>query len=312
MTSWHRKLGRQEDLPSDDGRCNRTIHLFAALHGHTPIGRNHGVRHRHLEAGNIRRAYLHHIRSTEVRSIGGHVANQRQHDNLHHTLQELLIAHTARHGADAITLKTNNGVLCTQRELRGRRSRPAVKAVKQRTRSAISIRNQIEHRERRHAIRVNVVGQERKIERDRNNRVRGVRHFNQGRGRCRDNDLRGKGDRHPRNDRFDRRSDQRDRRNRFGGKGWSRRKTRTQTEWNNNMHRDGRRPTHTYDHRNNFPREERCTEEPSSHSRRECPDDAKKVCTRMHYREMLHFSSQCLYGNGEGFQLLVHRNMYRV
>ena len=29
-TSWHRKLGRQEDLPSDDGRCNRTIHLFAA------------------------------------------------------------------------------------------------------------------------------------------------------------------------------------------------------------------------------------------------------------------------------------------
>ena len=84
-------------------------------------------------------------------------------------------------------------------ELRGRRSRPAVKAVKQRTRSAISIRNQIEHRERRHAIRVNVVGQERKIEKDRNNRVRGVRHFNQGRGRCRDNDQRGKGDRHPRN-----------------------------------------------------------------------------------------------------------------
>ena len=102
-------------------------------------------------------------------------------------------------------------------ELRGRRSRPAVKAVKQRTRSAISIRNQIEHRERRHAIRVNVVGQERKIERDRNNRVRGVRHFNQGRGRCRDNDQRGKGDRHLRNDRCDRRSDQRDRRNRFGG-----------------------------------------------------------------------------------------------
>ena len=50
-------------MPSDDGRCNRTVHLFAALHGHTPIGRNHGVRHRHLEAGNIRRAYLHHNRS---------------------------------------------------------------------------------------------------------------------------------------------------------------------------------------------------------------------------------------------------------
>ena len=49
VTSWHRKLGLQEDLPSDDGRCNRTIHLFAALHGHTPIGRNHGVWHRHLE-----------------------------------------------------------------------------------------------------------------------------------------------------------------------------------------------------------------------------------------------------------------------
>ena len=126
-------------------------------------------------------------------------------------------------------------------ELRGRRSRPAVKAVKQRTRSAISIRNQIEHRERRHAIRVNVVGQERKIEKDRNNRVRGVRHFNQGRGRFRDNVLRGKGDRHPRNDRFDRRSDQRDRRNRFGGKSWSRRKDNEHrpTEWNTNMHRDG-------------------------------------------------------------------------
>ena len=82
-------------------------------------------------------------------------------------------------------------------ELRGRRSRTTVKAVKQHTRSAISIRNRIEQRERRHAICVNVVGQERKIERDRNNRVRGVRHFNQGRGRCRDNDQRGKGDRHP-------------------------------------------------------------------------------------------------------------------
>ena len=125
MTSWHRKLGLQEDLPSDDGRCNRTIHLFAALHGHTPIGRNHGVRHRHLEAGNIRRAYLHHIRSTEVRSIGGYVANQRQHDNLHHSLAravDRLAAHAARHGTDAITLETNNGVLCTQRELFGRAS----------------------------------------------------------------------------------------------------------------------------------------------------------------------------------------------
>ena len=78
-------------------------------------------------------------------------------------------------------------------ELRGRRSRPAVKAVKQRTRSAISIRNQIEHRERRHAIRANVVGQECKIEKDRNNRVRGVRHFNQGRGRCKDNERRPNG-----------------------------------------------------------------------------------------------------------------------
>ena len=72
----------------------RTIHLFAALHGHTPIGRNHGVRHRHLEAGNIRRAYLHHIRSTEVRSIGGHVANQRQHDNLHHSLARAVDRHS--------------------------------------------------------------------------------------------------------------------------------------------------------------------------------------------------------------------------
>ena len=107
-------------MPSDDGRCNRSIHLFAALHGHTPIGRNYGVRHRHLEAGNIRRAYLHHIRSTEVRSIGGHVANHRQHDNLHHSLAravDRLAAHAARHGTDAITLETNNGVLCTQREL---------------------------------------------------------------------------------------------------------------------------------------------------------------------------------------------------
>ena len=55
-------------------------------------------------------------------------------------MQELLIdiaAHAARHGTDAITLETNNGVLCTQRELRGRRSRPTVKAVKQRIRSAI-------------------------------------------------------------------------------------------------------------------------------------------------------------------------------
>ena len=30
-------------------------------------------------------------------------------------------------------------------------------------------------------------------------KTNGVRHFNQGRGRCRDNDQRGKGDRHPRN-----------------------------------------------------------------------------------------------------------------
>ena len=40
-------------------------------------------------------------------------------------LQELLIdivAHAARHGTDAITLETNNGVLCTQRELFGRAS----------------------------------------------------------------------------------------------------------------------------------------------------------------------------------------------
>ena len=66
---------------------------------------------------NIRRAYLHHIRSTEVRSIGGHVANQRQHDNLHHSLAravDRLAAHAARHGTDAITRETNNGVLCTQ------------------------------------------------------------------------------------------------------------------------------------------------------------------------------------------------------
>ena len=126
-------------------------------------------------------------------------------------------------------------------ELRGRRSRTAIKAVKQRTRSALSIPNRIEQRERKHAIRVNVVEQEREIEQDRNTRVRGVRHVNQGRGRCRDNDQRGKGDRHPRNDRFDRRSDQRDRRNRFGGKGWSRRKDNEHrpTEWNTNMHRDG-------------------------------------------------------------------------
>ena len=96
VTSWHRKLGLQEDLPSDDGRCNRTIHLFAALHGHTPIGRNHGVRHRHLEAGNIRRAYLHHIRSTEVRSIG-ELANQRQHDNLYHSCTSRASWHRRNH-----------------------------------------------------------------------------------------------------------------------------------------------------------------------------------------------------------------------
>ena len=43
------------------------------------------------------------------------------------------------------------------------------------------------------------LGKNAKIEKDRNNRVRGVRHFNQGRGRCIDNDQRGKSDRHPRN-----------------------------------------------------------------------------------------------------------------
>ena len=48
-------------------------------------------------------------------------------------------------------------------------------AVKQRIRSAISIRNQIENHERRHAIRVNVVGQERELEQDRKKRVRGVK-----------------------------------------------------------------------------------------------------------------------------------------
>ena len=160
-------------------------------------------------------------------------------------------------------------------ELRGRRSRPAVKAVKQRTRSAISIRNQIEHRERRHAIRVNVVGQERKIEKDRNNRVRGVRHFNQGRGRCRDNDQRGKSDRHPRN------AANATEGTALVAKVGVAAKTTNADRMEQHMHRNGRRPTYTYDHRNNFPREERCTEEPSSHSRRECPDDAKKVCTRI-------------------------------
>ena len=43
---------------------------------------------------NIRRAYLHHIRSTEVRGIGGHVASQRQHDNLHHSLARAVNRHS--------------------------------------------------------------------------------------------------------------------------------------------------------------------------------------------------------------------------
>ena len=37
---------------------------------------------------------LHHIRSTAVRSIGGHVANQRQHDNLHHSIARVVDRHS--------------------------------------------------------------------------------------------------------------------------------------------------------------------------------------------------------------------------
>ena len=41
------KLAQKAWTTRDDGRCNRTIHLFATLHGHTPIGEIR-VRHRHL------------------------------------------------------------------------------------------------------------------------------------------------------------------------------------------------------------------------------------------------------------------------
>ena len=104
-------------MPSDDGRCNRTTHLFAALHGHTPIGRNHGVRHRHLEAvtSDVLTCTI-----SEAQKFVAFVDTLPINGNMTifiTALQELLIdiaAHAARHGTDAITLETNNGVLCTQ------------------------------------------------------------------------------------------------------------------------------------------------------------------------------------------------------
>ena len=102
-------------MPSDDGRCNRTIHLFAALHGHTPIGRNHGVWHRHLEVTsdvftcNISEAQK-FVALVDTLPINGNMIIFIT------ALQELLIdiaAHAARHGTDAI-IETNNDVLCTQ------------------------------------------------------------------------------------------------------------------------------------------------------------------------------------------------------
>ena len=104
-------------MPSDDGRCNRRIHLFAALHGHTPIGRNHGVRHRHLGAvtSDVLTCTISEAQKFVVLAdtlpINGNMII------FIIALQEPLIdivAHAARHGTDAITLETNNDVLCTQ------------------------------------------------------------------------------------------------------------------------------------------------------------------------------------------------------
>ena len=143
-------------MPSDDGRCNRTIHLFAALHGHTPIGRNHGVWHRHLEVtsdvltctiseaqkfvafvgtlpikGNMTTEAQKFVALVDTLPINGNMTTEAQKfvalvDTLPingnmiifiTALQELLIdivAHAARHGTVAITLESNNDVLCTQ------------------------------------------------------------------------------------------------------------------------------------------------------------------------------------------------------
>ena len=181
-------------------------------------------------------------------------------------------------------------------ELRGRRSRTAVKAVKQRTRSAISIRNRIEHRERRHASRVTVVEQEREIEQDRNNRVRGVRHVNQGRGRCRDNDQRGKGDRHPRNDRCDRRSD---RRNRFGGNRLES-PQRSQTDRMEQQHAQiWETPDSHVRHQEQFPSRGTMYGGTVKSFQKGMPLIRRKLVLACITREMLHFRSQCLYKNGD-------------
>jgi hypothetical protein len=179
------------------------------------------------------------------------------------------------------------------------------------------------------------------MEQDRKNGrglARGARylnHPNQARGRFGENDQRGKGNRHHNNDRF-RRSDGNDRKNRFGGKGWGRRNGKgdyerrptewrsgnnntptewrsgsnnTPTEWrsgNNNTHRDGRRPNHAHGgNKGRFFMEDRCTWDQCrgkpSHSRRDCPEEAKKACTRLQCRGLLHFRNQC--PNARGGQL---------
>ena len=152
----------------------------------------------------------------------------------------------------------------------------------------------------RHAIRVNAIEQDR-VEQDRKNGrglARGARYPNH----FGENDQRAK-----------------------GGKGWGRRNGRgdyecrptewrsgnnnTPTEWrsgNNNTHRDGRRPNHAHGgNRGRFFMEDRCTWDQCrgkpSHSRRDCPEEARKACTRLQCRGLLHFRNQC--PNARGGQL---------
>ena len=74
---------------------------------------------------------------------------------------------------------------------------------------------------------------------------------------------------------------------------------RTQTtEWNTNMHRDGRRPTHTYDRRINFERND-VRRNRQVISEGNAPMMRRKFALACITREMLHFRSQCLYGNGD-------------